>query len=232
MKILNRMDAFLSELFQGPWKAYCISLPRCLDRRREFSKWADEIGLSFSFWDAFDKADMTSEQFEAKKVIVGDQFSKGATACRMSHESLWQHILSKDIQYKTILIFEDDAGFKSKRLEDLKKFLRNSKKFPKPWSILQLGFGTMTGADIHLLSSRNPPDVFQVDFCDQTHAMVYKKDAIQKMLELSQLPNYKTRPSDGLLLAFIQKRLGIVYAPRHSIVEQVDTVSYISNATT
>jgi hypothetical protein len=61
--------------------------------------------------------------------------------------------------------------------------------------------------------------------------MVYTKEAVQKMLDLSQLDKYKTRPSDGLLLAFIQKRLGIVYAPRASIVEQVDTISFISDST-
>ena len=225
------MDSFLTDTFKTPWKAYCISLPRCQERRTTFSHWAQEIGLTFTFWDAFDKQNLTSAQFESKKVLVGNEFSKGATACRISHESLWHHIVLHEPHLQTILIFEDDAGFRSKTIAEFKQFFLNIKKLKKSWSILQLGFGTMTGSDLHLFSSRNPPDIFQVDFCDQTHAMVYKKDAIEKIFTLAQTEKYKTRPSDGLLLAFIQKRIGIVYAPRTSIVEQVDTVSYISEIT-
>ena len=225
------MDLHLTQILKSPWKAYCISLPRCIERREKFSQWAQEIGLSFSFWDAFDKRNITPEQFESKKVLVAGEFSQGATACRISHEMLWQHIMLDDTQIKTFLIFEDDAGFRSKTLEDLKQFLQGAQKLLKPWSILQLGFGTMTGADLRLMASRNPPDIFQVDFCDQTHAMIYRREAVQKILAMSQLANYKTRPSDGLLLAFIQKRIGIVYAPRTSIVEQVDTISFLSDST-
>ena len=223
------MDAFLTQILKSPWKAYCISLSRCTERRALFSQWAQEIGLTFTFWDAFDKQSLTPEEFESKKVVVGNDFSKGATACRISHERLWQHILLNDTSCKYSLIFEDDAGFRSKTIAELKEFLQGAQKLAKPWSILQLGFGTMSGAELQLLSSRNPPNIFQVDFCDQTHAMVYTKEAIQKMSQLSQSLQYKTRPSDGLLLAFIQKRMGIVYAPRTSIVEQIDTISYISD---
>lgn len=222
------MDELFNQTLKQPWKAYCISLPRCIERRQTFTKWAKDNGLTFTFWDAFDKQDLTTTQFELKKVLVANQYSKGATACRISHESLWNHIVQKESHLNTIVIFEDDAGFRWKTLDELKVFLEGCQKLP-PWSILQLGFGTMTGSELRLISSRNPPDIFQTDFCDQTHAMIYTKKALQDMVDLSKQDKYKTRPSDGLLLSFIQKRLGIVYAPRTSIVEQVDTISYISN---
>jgi GR25 family glycosyltransferase involved in LPS biosynthesis len=222
------MDSLLTQTLKTPWKAYCISLPRCIERRNTFSKWAEEIGLSFTFWDAFDKKNLLPDLFESKKVLVADQYSKGATACRISHELLWDHILKNDSQCKYFFILEDDAGFRSKTVNDLKQFVQNILSLRKPWSILQLGFGTMTGSDLHLLSSRNPPNIFQVDFCDQTHAILYTRDAIQGMRTLSKMDKYKTRPSDGLLLAFAQRKMGIVFAPRSSIIEQVDTISYIS----
>lgn len=225
------MDSLLRQTVKSPWKAYCISLPRCLERRKLFSEWANDIGLSFTFWDAFDKRDLKPEQFESKKVVVGNLYSQGATACRISYETLWEHIVTHESHLQTILIFEDDAGFRSKSFHELKEFLESSKRLPKPWSILQLGFGTMTGSDLRLMSARNPPNIFQVDFCDQTHATVYTKKAIESMLELARNPNYKTRPSDGLLLTYIQKRLGVVYAPRTSIVEQVDSISFLSDGT-
>jgi hypothetical protein len=85
----------------------------------------------------------------------------------------------------------------------------------------------MTGADLHLISNRIPKGIYQTDFCDQTHAILYTRQAIQDLLSLSQDPKYKTRPSDGLLLAYIQKKKGIVLAPEHSVIEQTDTISYI-----
>jgi GR25 family glycosyltransferase involved in LPS biosynthesis len=223
------MDALFTNTLQSPWKAYCISLPRCEQRRETFRSWAAENGLTFTFWDGCDKQTLPQDYYEQKKVLVGNNFSKGATACRISHESLWNHILLNDTQYKTILIFEDDAGFQSKSLSDLQTFLKGVSKLSKPWSALQLGFGTMTGSDLHLLSARNPEHIFKVDFCDQTHAVIYTREAIQGMVILSGMKKYKTCPSDGLLLAYIQRKMGIVYAPRTSIVEQVDTVSYISD---
>lgn len=218
------MDNLLTQFFKRPWKAYCISLPRCTERRQRFTEWAQEIGLTFQFWDAVDKRDLATPS-----VLSGGELSLGATACRLSHEALWRHIVDHDTE-EFFFLLEDDAGFKSKTFQDLTVFLKGVTTIQKqkPWSILHLGFGTMTGSDLHLLSKRNPPGIFQTNFCDQTHAMLYTRQAIQTMLTLSRNQAYTTRPSDGLLLAFVQTKKGLVLAPKQSIVEQTDTVSYIS----
>ena len=222
------MDTLLTTFLQKPWKAYCISLPRCEERRANFTCWASENQLSFSFWDAFDKQTMSLELYEDKKVIVANEYNRGATACRISHEELWEHCLKeKDIQY--FFILEDDAGFQSKTLQDFQRFLEGVKLSKKSWSVLQFGFGTMTGFELHLLSSRIPKGIFQVDFCDQTHAILYTRQAIQDMVDLSRNLHFKTRPSDGLLLTYILKKKGIVLAPSTSIIEQTDSVSYIGS---
>lgn len=221
------MDALLNSFLRKPWKAYCISLPRCTERRETFQRWANQQGLTFTFWDATDKRSLSPEEFDQKKVLVANEYNPGATACRISHERLWAHCSQeKDISY--FFILEDDAGFQSKTLEDLKVFLEGVQKFNKPWSTLQLGFGTMTGSELHLVSKRVPPGIYQTDFCDQTHAIVYTRQAIQDMLQLSQEEKYKTRPSDGLLLTYVQKKKGIVLCPKQSILEQTDSISYIS----
>jgi hypothetical protein len=217
------MDELLTAFCKAPWKAYCISLPRCLERRKRFSQWAADNHLHFTFWDAIDKQTLSHPT-----VVSGNELSLGATACRQSHEALWQHCLTQDKSIQYFFLLEDDAGFKEKSMEDLKRFLEGISKISKPWSIVQLGFGTMTGSEVHLMSKRVPPGIFQVDFCDQTHAILYTRQAIQDMLDLSLNPAYQTRPSDGLLLTYIQKKKGIVYAPKTSIVEQTDTISYIS----
>ncbi len=220
------MNILLDSFCKNPWKAYCISLPRCTERRERFTKWASENQLSFTFYDAVDKQTLSHAT-----VLSGNQMSLGATACRLSHEALWKHCLEdKTTQY--FFILEDDAGFRQKTVDDLKRFLEGVSKISKPWSILQFGFGTMTGSDLHLLSRRVPSGIFQVDFCDQTHAVLYTRQAIQDMLDLSENPAYRTRPSDGLLLTYVQKKKGYVVAPQTSILEQTDTISYISSTPT
>jgi GR25 family glycosyltransferase involved in LPS biosynthesis len=222
------MDQLLTSFLKKPWKAYCISLPRCTERRERFQAWAQENKLSVTFWDAYDKREMSEDVFEEKKVFVADHSNRGATACRISHEELWKECLQQKEEY--FFILEDDAGFLTKSLEDVKGFVEGVFKSRKSWSILQLGFGTMTGSHLHLLSSRIPKGIYHVDFCDQTHAILYTRQAIQEMYALSQDPKYKTRPSDGLLLAYVQKKKGIVLAPETSVIEQTDSTSYIGTS--
>ena len=219
------MDEYLTTFCKAPWKAYCISLQRCLERRKRFTQWATDNSLTFSFWDAVDK-----QTLSFATVVSGNELSLGATACRQSHEALWRHCLLQDKTIQYFFLLEDDAGFKQKSLLDFQQFLEGISKIQKPWSILQFGFGTMTGSEVHLVSKRVPPGIFQVDFCDQTHAILYTRQAIQDMLNLSQNPAYLTRPSDGLLLTYVQKKKGNVYASRTSILEQTDSMSYISNS--
>jgi hypothetical protein len=179
--------------------------------------------MPFSFWDAVDKRDLTQAT-----VLSGNQLSLGATACRMSHEALWRHCLEKEKETQFFFIFEDDAGFKTKGVQELLTFFKQIQQSSARWDLLQLGFGTMTGTELHLLSKRVPPGIFQASFCDQTHALLYTRKAIHEMLSLSTDPRYQTRPSDGLLLTYSLKKKGIILAPRTSLIEQTDTVSMIS----
>ena len=76
------MDTLLTQFLKQPWKAYCISLPRCIERRQRFTAWAQEIGLTFQFWDAVDKRSL-----DQATILSGGELSMGATACRLSHEA-------------------------------------------------------------------------------------------------------------------------------------------------
>ena len=220
------MDEFLNTQYT-PWKAYCINLPRCTERRATFSTWAADIGLTFTFWDAVDKNDLADSECQVK---VGAAVSKGATACRRSHEALWRHILEeKDLKY--VFIFEDDAGFTDKSITDLKRFFTDVKRSSLEWSILQLGFGTMEGVDLSLLSVRNPPGIHRVLFSDETHALFLKRSAVIQLEALSRDPKYVTNTADSLLWFFLHKRRGTILAPTKSIITQVDSVSYIDYVT-
>lgn len=224
------MDKILNTLCEGkPWKAYCISLPRCTERRERFGRWASEHQLTFTFWDAFDKKDLTEEAYLKRPINVAGAPSKGALACRISYEQLWAHILEKDEGIPNIFILEDDAGFLKKNLEDLERFCNSLVSMKEKWMAIQFGFGTMTGTQMSLLRPGTSRNIFRVDFTDQTHAIIYKRSSIRELKALSENPRYRTRPADGLVLALIQQRKGAVYAPAESIIEQTDSVSYISS---
>lgn len=223
------MDKLLSTFCQGkPWKAYCISLPRCEERRKRFTEWANVNGLTFTFWDAFDKLNLTEEDCAKRQVNVAGKPSKGALACRISYEKLWDHVLEQDKGIPYIFIFEDDAGFINKSFADLEKFLNNVASANENWLAIQFGFGTMTGTQLGLLKPGVSKNIFRADFIDQTHAILYKRSAIRELKNLSDNQRYRTRPADGLFLAMVQQRKGVVLCPSESIIEQTDPVSYIS----
>lgn len=223
------MDKIITTLCEGkPWKAYCVSLPRCEERRKRFIEWASQNGLTFTFWDAFDKKNLTEDDCAKRQVNVAGKPSTGALACRISYEKLFDHILEKDAGIPNLFILEDDAGFRRKNLEDFEKFSNSIVSLKDKWMAIQFGFGTMTGTQMGLLKAGVSKNIFRVDFSDQTHAILYKRSSIRELKALSENPRYRTRPADGLVLALIQQRKGAVYAPAESIIEQTDSVSYIS----
>ena len=89
----------------------------------------------------------------------------------------------------------------------------------------------MTGTQLSLLRAGVSKNIFRLDFSDQTHAILYKRSAIRELKALSENPRYKTRPADGLVLALIQQRKGVVFSPAESIIQQTDSISYISSDT-
>lgn len=224
------MDSLFNSVFgEGKWKAFCINLERATERRQTFEAFAKQYNLTFTFWKATDKLDLTKDELKKRGCIVADNVNAGATACRMSHERLMKHIIDKELYYSYFIIFEDDCGFLKKTFQHLEIFLSEVMRSKTPWNILQLGFGTMTGIELNMISKRVPPNIMKVEFTDQTHAMIYTRDTILHLDVHSQDPKYKASPWDGLLLHYILRKKGIILTAKNSILEQVDTVSFISD---
>jgi GR25 family glycosyltransferase involved in LPS biosynthesis len=224
------MDSLFNTVFgEGKWKAYCINLERATERKTKFQEFAKQYNLTFSFWNATDKLDLSKKVLEKRGCLVADNVSSGATACRMSYERLIKHIIDNELYYSYFIIFEDDCGFLKKTFQHLEIFISEVMRSKTPWSILQLGFGTMTGIELNLISKRVPPNIMKAEFTDQTHAMIYTRDTLLHLDVHSQDPKYLHSPWDGLLLHYILRKKGIILTPKTSILEQVDTVSFISD---
>lgn len=227
------MDSALNTLAGGKrWAAYCMSLPSASEARETFTKWAQDNGLTFQFWDAIPASTLTHTDISNNGVQVSwGKIDANATAWRLSHMSLWNHILQSELDLEYVFILEDTAGYLRANKQIFTAYTQAIHQSRPEWSIVQFGFGTMTGLELNLFQRRVPPGIFRVDSTDQTHALFYDRDAIQDMFALGQDEKYRSRPVDGLLMAFIQKKKGHILAPKTAIIERVQALPKIEPRT-
>jgi GR25 family glycosyltransferase involved in LPS biosynthesis len=214
---------------QGKWKAYCISLKRCTERRNNFTVWANDVGLTFDFFDAIDKKNLTQDILDSNGIIVGKEISSGATACRFSHEALYDLALKDGAEY--IFILEDDAGFVHSTKEDLEEFLKaleKSKSKLRP-SMIQFGFHTATKTQYNLFYKSISDLIYKYDYADQTHAILYTSKTISMLYDLCKNKKHIRKPIDAIINVFQINNMGLCLGPSSSLIEQVDSVSYIWN---
>lgn len=219
----------------GKWRAYCISLKRCEGRRAAFTAWAAGVDLPFSFWDATDKLDLSGAT-----VKVGGKPSLGAEACRRSHEALYRHCLAQPEPY--VFVLEDDAGFKvcaadltasgdcdagfHSKCEAVTDFIAAVAKSNLSWAMIQFGYHTAATTQMSLFK---PVDkrIFRYDVADQMHAILFKKKTVRELLDLCSQEKSRARPIDGILNIYQTRKVGLCIGPEHSLIHQVDPVSYI-----
>ncbi|KKS77415.1 MAG: hypothetical protein UV51_C0007G0013 [Candidatus Woesebacteria bacterium GW2011_GWC1_42_9] len=85
---------------------FCISIPRCTDRRAEVQKEFDKHNLSVVFYDAFDKQELVVPELSVK---IHEKNANGILGCLLSHVSLIKE--ARRLHLPAICIFEDDVVF-------------------------------------------------------------------------------------------------------------------------
>ena len=213
------MEEFLDGFCgKNKWSSYCISLERCTERRSKFTEWAASINLPFTFFDAIDKNNL-----EEATCIVGKDPSIGATACRKSHEALYERILQEDKDW--IIIFEDDAGFKESSKEKLYHFLDKLVKSKLRPQMIQFGYHTSLKLMMNLIWKSIDPCIYKYESADQCHAILYRRKTIEDLLKLCKDEKHKGRPIDAIINLWQNKNSCV--GPEKSVIEQVDPISYI-----
>lgn len=94
-------------------KAWCLSLPRSVERRRQFDAEAARAGLAFEYVDGLDargaeagELSRLADQRLAEQRF-GRRLSPGEIACAEGHLRIYRHLLDSDAG--AALIFEDDT---------------------------------------------------------------------------------------------------------------------------
>lgn len=105
-------------------KAWCLSLPRSIERRRQFDAEAARVGLVFEYVDGPDagRADggglsRLADQVAAE-MLTGRRLSQSEIACAEGHLRIYRLFLDSDAQ--AALVLEDDARL----AEDFREVLK------------------------------------------------------------------------------------------------------------
>jgi GR25 family glycosyltransferase involved in LPS biosynthesis len=209
------MNKILDNLVgENNWKAYCISLERCSDRRKNFDKWTNDIDLNFQYWNATDKNNL-----EEAFVKVNGILNMGATACSLSHYHLYKHLLKTyDCDY--FFILEDDCGFKNSSKEELFEFMKHIDRFNFNWDMLwfgyhETGFKRLTPITSHICYVVNT---------HLSHAFFVKRELLEFILQIFEIA--KENPIDWVIDITRQKK-AVTLGPVKTIIDQVDDYSFI-----
>lgn len=245
------MDAALDAcLGKNNVEVYCISLPHATDRRRRFEAFASSIGMTFSFWNAIDKQNLTPEDLKMACVRIGDAHCPGASACRLSiHqclESFYQHS-TKDY----ILILEDDAGFETNgrttpssssemsNLQDLIRFLEdcckhNEKNPYDRWLQVWFGYYDDDRTNFRPFHTHQTEKVLTSSLAYQclgtscTHAMLFRRDTVELLLFGLLRMEGRHLPIDWFTKTMMADVLTLI--PPKTIIAQTDDYSYVHSS--
>jgi hypothetical protein len=224
-------------LGKNNYDVWCISLKRSVKRRHNFSKWANEIGLTFQFWDAMDYSKVTPEEYmKYCNVHIGGRPISGASALRVSLTLLLQQYL-QETSKPFLLVFEDDAGFVAEGTksgsshsvlsckETMIEFIHQCRNYgnthPDAWEQVWFGYYDDDVGKRTYVDKENYPLVCLSLGTSMTHAMLFRRSAVVELLSLLQHDVYKHLPIDEFTKFMMQKN-GKTLIPPSTIVCQTD----------
>ena len=217
---------------KNKWIAYCISLDRCVDRQTNFKSWADKVGLDFNWWSATDKLNLVQDDYDTYCDVYVNftHKSAGATACRISHRKLTEHLLKNHPEYEYFFILEDDAGFNddfSSKKELLFNFI-NEIMFKKyKWNSIWFSHHITGMKRFESIPGAQYTQTYKQTHL--THAMLIEKNQVETHLKILNNPKFKNLAVDWTMDILRTSNIGITLGPIMNIIEQVDIVSYIWN---
>jgi collagen beta-1,O-galactosyltransferase len=128
---------------------YVINLARRPERRSRMSAILDELGYSYTIFNAVDGRELNDSYVENVlgikymdtriDVLVANnnKMLMGEVGCFLSHYTIWKKILKENL--KTVLILEDDVNFASYFTRGLYNVLTEANDFTPLWDFIYLG---------------------------------------------------------------------------------------------
>jgi GR25 family glycosyltransferase involved in LPS biosynthesis len=113
-------------LMENIQEIYVINLKKCTNRMKKFDDNMKYLNLKYKRWDAVNGS--TLKKTDANTTFLCRNFmcTNGVIGCYLSHITLWRHILAGAARSnKWFMIFEDDARFTPKAINNLKNVFQD-----------------------------------------------------------------------------------------------------------
>jgi len=224
------MESLLDKVCgQHNWKCFIINLKRATKRREQISLFLKEIGLqTFEFFEAVDKIDLIKQGEDKLKynAKINGKHVFGVTACKMSHENLYNHFLNT-CKEEYLFILEDDAGFvldhsgfgknpEFQNVKNLEIFMNELSQVPKHiWNSITFGLSYNT-------SFKFTENITLTRRTDLTHAMIFNRSACHYMLGVINDRRYYDMPIDHVTSVLRGNNTLITLSPKETIIDQIN----------
>jgi GR25 family glycosyltransferase involved in LPS biosynthesis len=167
---------FGRELVKHFDKIYCINLDSRPDRWKRIYTHLSGYGLKRQIirFPAVDIRD-NAEYINQEKLLENNFSLLGMCGCMLSHRSIIEH--AKTLNYKNVLIFEDDVNIIEENIKNLDKSLESLAT--RNWDVFYLG-----ATYLWELIPINPYLIRVVNGAYATHAIAYNNTVYDKILEI------------------------------------------------
>ena len=116
---------------------YVINLKKCTNRMKKFHDNMSALNLKYKRWDAVNGSALKRTDANTTFLCRNFMCTNGVIGCYLSHVTLWRHILASSTSSassaagskKWFMIFEDDARFTPKAIENLKSVFQDIKNW-------------------------------------------------------------------------------------------------------
>jgi len=200
-----------------------ISLARAKERREKITEQANNLKLGAFILDAVDGQSLSEE--ELNKTIhlpggwrYGEKFMPGELGCTMSHIKALE--LAKEKDWPHLIVLEDDITI----AEDFEKRIKLLfKLLPADWEHVYLS------GKPHVIPSPTSilfPTVIKTSGMQQTHSMIIKQSAYNKVIE--KLNKFETA-TDDIYTDMITKGYLVSYTYYPFVTHANSDYSYIWN---
>lgn len=164
MNILPELKKYVS--FPEPTKlsfseVFMINLKRRTERREKMEITMKELGLDYTYFEAFDGKTLTDEVLVDMGITLmpeyADPYHKrpmtmGEIGCFLSHYTIWQQIVERGLE--EVLVLEDDIRFEPFFMERAEQIMEDARRIGG-WDLIYFGRKRLQESEVFLKESEN-----------------------------------------------------------------------------
>jgi len=214
-------------LMENIQEIYVINLKKCTNRMKKFDNNMRSLNLKYKRWDAVNGSALKKTNANTTFLCRNFMCTNGVIGCYLSHVTLWRHILAGAAgSKKWVMIFEDDALFTPKAIENLDGVFRDIKN----WQSDKLYPDMINLACViseKVIYRKITDHIFQPFIVNGTTAYIVSIPGIKKLLSILDKPVAFHIDNILTMNQLYNKKIGY-YSTQNYIINTDDLQSTIS----